>query len=153
MRISQLAAATGTAADTIRYYERQGLLQPPARRANNYRDYGRQHQQRLVFIRRARSLDMSLDEIRSLLHWQDQPGADCAAVDVLVDEHIGHISTRIRELQALEEQLRALRARCHQASDTANCGILMGLNQDEAAPVTNRPSGSHRHIAGAHGPF
>ena len=91
MKIGDLAAATGTPVETIRYYEREGLLPEPARGGNNYRVYGAEHAERLAFIRQARGLDMSLDEIRVLLRWQAQPGADCGAVNALVDEHIQHI--------------------------------------------------------------
>lgn len=148
MRISQLARHTGTAADTIRYYEREGLLPAPARGENNYRHYGPEHAERLSFIRQARGLDMSLDEIRTLLRWREQPEASCSVVNDLLDEHIGHIATRIRELRALERQLRELRAQCQQASATAECGILAGLSQADTAPAA--PSASS-HIAGAHG--
>lgn len=148
MKISQLARSTHTAADTIRYYEREGLLPAPARAENNYRHYGPEHVERLSFIRQARGLDMSLDEIRTLLRWREQPEASCNAVNALLDEHIGHIATRIRELRALERQLRELRAQCQEASATAECGILVGLSGTEPAPATPSVSG---HIAGAHG--
>jgi DNA-binding transcriptional MerR regulator len=92
---------------------------------------------------------MSLDEIRVLLRWQAEPGADCGAVNALVDEHIRHIATRIRELRALERQLKALRARCQQASDTAHCGILAGLSHADAPPPGAAPP--HRHVGGPHG--
>lgn len=149
MKISELAACADTPVDTIRYYERQGLLPAPARAGNNYRVYDTGHVERLAFIRQARGLDMSLDEIRTLLRWRDQPGADCGAVDALVDEHIEHIAARIRELRALERQLRALRAQCRQASDTAHCGILVGLSQGEGAG--GAAAAALQHIAGAHG--
>ncbi|CAM5778562.1 MAG: Cd(II)/Pb(II)-responsive transcriptional regulator [Burkholderiales bacterium] len=149
MKISELAAATDTPADTIRYYERAGLLPVPPRTGNNYRHYDAGHAERLAFIRQARGLDMSLDEIRTLLRWQAEPGADCGAVNALVDEHIRHIATRIRELRALERQLKVLRAQCRQASDTAHCGILAGLSHADAPPVGAAPP--HQHIAGPHG--
>lgn len=149
MKISELSAATATPVDTIRYYEREGLLLPAARAGNNYRHYEAGHVARLAFIRQARGLDMSLDEIRTLLRWQGDPGADCGAVNALVDEHIRHISTRIRELRALERQLKALRAQCQRVSDTAHCGILVGLRQgEEPVPATRATAG--RHVAGAH---
>lgn len=149
MKISELAAATDTPADTIRYYERAGLLPVPPRTGNNYRHYDAGHAERLAFIRQARGLDMSLDEIRTLLRWQAEPGADCGAVNALVDEHIRQIATRIRELRALERQLKVLRAQCRQASDTAHCGILAGLSHADAPPVGAAPP--HQHIAGPHG--
>ncbi|QTD47224.1 Cd(II)/Pb(II)-responsive transcriptional regulator [Ottowia testudinis] len=149
MKISELAAATGTPVDTIRYYEREGLLPPPARAGNNYRHYDAAHAERLMLIRQARGLDMSLQEIRTLLAWRDRPDADCGAVNALLDEHIGHIATRIRELRALERQLKALRAQCRQASDTAHCGILSGLAQPGAAPAPVPPA--PRHVQGCTG--
>ena len=149
MKISELAAATDTPVDTIRYYEREGLLPPPARGDNNYRHYDAAHAERLTLIRQARGLDMSLQEIRTLLAWRNQPDADCGAANALLDEHIGHIATRIRELRALEKQLKALRAQCRQASDTAHCGILVGLSlADTGAPPATPP---HQHIGGTHG--
>ena len=148
MKISELAQAADTPADTIRYYERAGLLPQPARAGNNYRHYDASHVERLAFIRQARGLDMSLDEIRVLLRWQAEPGADCGAVNALVDEHIRHIATRIRELRALERQLKALRAQCQQASDTAHGGILAGLRHADVPAAVAPP---HQHIAGPHG--
>ena len=148
MKISELAQATGTPVDTIRYYEREGLLPEPARAGNNYRVYGPAHAERLAFIRQGRGLDMSLGEIRTLLAWRDRPDADCGAVRALLDEHIGHIATRIRELRALERQLKDLRAQCRQASDTAHCGILTGLAQAAEPP----PARAHdNHVHGTHG--
>jgi Cd(II)/Pb(II)-responsive transcriptional regulator len=153
MKISELAQATGTPVDTIRYYEREGLLPAPARGANNYRVYGPAHAERLAFIRQGRGLDMSLAEIRTLLAWRDRPDADCQAVNALLDEHIGHIATRIRELRALERQLKALRAQCREISDTAHCGILSGLAQPatgEPLPAAASGRHHHRHVPGAH---
>ena len=149
MKISELAQATDTPADTIRYYERAGLLPEPARGDNNYRVYGSEHLGRLAFIRQARGLDMSLDEIRVLLRWQGEPGADCSEVNALVDEHIRHIATRIGELRALEKQLKVLRAQCRHASDTAHCGILVGLSQADTPAGGAAPP--HQHVGGAHG--
>ena len=152
MKISQLAQATNTPVDTIRYYEREGLLPAPARGENNYRVYGPAHAERLAFIRQGRGLDMSLQEIRTLLRWRDQPGADCGAVDALVDEHIEHIATRIRELRTLERQLKALRAQCRVVRDTAHCGILTGLAQQAASDAPGSASAlSTNHVHGTHG--
>ena len=111
MRIGNLAEATGTAIETIRFYEREGLI-PAARRAdNNYRVYTSAHTERLAFIRHCRNLDMTLDEVRALLKFKDAPQQDCGEVDALLDEHIGHVAQRIRELRALEKQLRELHIR------------------------------------------
>ena len=73
MKIGKLAGATGTRAETIRFYEREGLLPPPAPTDGNYRVYGQAHAERLSFIRHCRGLDMSLDEIRLQLRFRDAP--------------------------------------------------------------------------------
>ena len=90
MRIGELAQTSGTPIETIRFYEREGLLPAAARTEGNYRIYTPQHADRLGFIRQCRSLDMTLDEVRVLLRFKDQPLADCGEVNSLLDEHIGH---------------------------------------------------------------
>ena len=112
MKIGALAEATGTPVETIRFYEREGLLPPPARADNNYRVYLLAHAERLAFIRQCRNLDMTLDEIRALIALRESPAQDCGEVNALLDEHIGHVAHRIRELRALEKDLKSLRARC-----------------------------------------
>jgi len=145
MKIGDLAKATATPVETIRYYEREGLLPPAARTDANYRHYAEAHTQRLQFVRHCRSLDMSLDEIRALLAFQDAPGDNCAEVNALLDAHIGHVAQRIRELRALEKQLKELRAQCQGALDVAHCGILEGLAaQAPAVQAAGHVHGSHR---------
>lgn len=115
MKIGELSTASSTQIETIRYYEREGLLPPPARTQGNFRVYEAPHLERLQFIRYCRSLDMSLDEVRVLLSFKDDPAANCGDVNHLLDEHIGHVSRRIKELRALEKQLKELRLRCGEA--------------------------------------
>lgn len=144
MKIGELAQACTTPVDTIRYYEREGLLPAPARSEGNFRVYGPAHLERLQFIRHCRGLDMSLDEVRVLLRVRDAPGSDCGDVNALLDQHIGHVSLRIKELRSLERQLKALRQRCSDAQASEACGILSGLSAaaQEAAPAAAR-AGSH----------
>ena len=133
--------------ETIRFYEREGLI-PAARRSdNNYRLYTAAHAERLAFIRHCRNLDMTLDEIRSLLQLRDLPSQDCGEVNSLLDEHIGHVAQRIRELRSLEKDLKALRARCGSPQPIEACGILNQLDSTAAQGAT--PS-LRRHIRGAH---
>lgn len=138
MKIGELAQATGTPVETIRYYEREGLLPAAPRSGGNYRVYGPTQADRLRFIRQCRGLDMSLDEVRALLQVRDAPEAGCERVNALIDAHIGHVAARIRELQRLRRALQALRERCTGAGDDAACGILGGLEQGLATPA--RPS-------------
>lgn len=112
MKIGELSAAAATQVETIRYYEREGLLPAPARTQGNFRSYENAHLERLKFIRHCRGLDMSLDEVRVLLKAKDDPLSDCGDVNVLLDHHIGHVTTRIKELQFLGRQLKELRQRC-----------------------------------------
>ena len=147
MKIGALSEATGTAVQTIRFYEREGLLPAPARADNNYRMYTPVHAERLAFIRQCRNLDMTLDEIRALVALRESPAQDCGEVNALLDEHIGHVALRIRELRALETDLKALRARCTAPHPLPECGILNSLDHGVAAPVA---PARRRHVHGAH---
>lgn len=147
MRIGELARATGTQIETIRYYERVGLLASPARTEGNFRIYADAYAERLSFIRHCRSLDMTLDEIRALLRLKDAPTENCDDVNTLLDAHIGHVAARIRELGALEKQLKSLRERCREAQDAAHCGILNELSQTSRQRATNGVG----HVRGLHG--
>jgi Cd(II)/Pb(II)-responsive transcriptional regulator len=148
MKIGALAKATATPIETIRFYEREGLLPAPARAQNNYRWYLPAHVERLAFIRQCRTLDMTLDEIRALIQLREAPAQDCGDINTLLDEHIGHVAQRIHELRLLQTDLKALRARCSAAYAVADCGILDGL--DRAAAVKSTPAPRRRHLHGAH---
>ena len=150
MKIGELASATETAIDTIRFYEREGLLPPPARSTGNFRLYEALHLERLQFIRFCRSLDMSLDEVRVLLRFKDRPAEDCGDVNALLDEHIGHVSKRIKELKLLERQLKELRQRCGTARSADQCGILSGLSQAAQEPAA--APAARGHLKPVHGP-
>lgn len=128
MKIGELAKHTGSQVETIRYYEREGLLPAPARSGGNYRLYGAAHLERLQFIRHCRSLDMTLNEIRSLLSFRDVPNESCNPVNTLLDKHIEHVAHRIQDLQALQKQLEALRSLCQSAHATKDCEILQTLS-------------------------
>jgi Cd(II)/Pb(II)-responsive transcriptional regulator len=130
LKIGELAKRTGTGVETIRYYEREGLLPAPARTNGNYRLYAPRHVERMHFIRHCRSLDMTLDEIRHLLSLQDAPEQSCAGVNQLLDGHIDEIANRIGQLQTLQKHLKDLRARCHATRTTSECEILHTLARD-----------------------
>ena len=147
MRIGPLAEDTGTPVETIRFYEREGLLPAPSRADNNYRLYTDAHADRLAFIRHCRNLDMTLDEVRALLRFKDAPRQDCAEVDALLDAHIEHVAQRIRELRALAGDLKLLRARCATPHVADGCGILSGLDSAAAGTVKGP---ARRHVRGAH---
>ena len=146
MKIGELAKATHTQVETIRYYEREGLLPETPRTEGNYRVYGSEHVDRLSFIRHCRGLDMTLDEIRVLLRFKDSPHENCTQVNDLLDEHIGHVAARIKELKVLERQLKTLRETCRESQQASRCGILAGLST-----ASLRDHGSETSIGHVHG--
>lgn len=127
MRIGELGRATGVDIETIRYYEKIGLLPAPARSDNGYRSYAQPHLERLAFIRHCRALDISLADVKRLLDFAAQPGADCGDIDRLIDAQLARARARLKSMRALERQLAALRARCHPGQVTGECGILHEL--------------------------
>lgn len=147
MRIGILAQRSDCLVETIRYYEREGLLPPPARSSGNFREYTETHAERLQFIRACRSLDMTLDEIRILLRVRDTPEDSCAAVNALLDEHMQHVATRIEALRSLEIHLRHLRQCCDHAQASKDCGIL---NELVHTPTKQGVLSKHGHVHGTH---
>ena len=127
MKIGELARETGISVETIRYYERMRLLQTPPRSGANYRLYGAPHLERLRFISACRSLDISLEEIRTLLALRASPEARCGGVNRLLDTHIDAVEERLQELQLLKRQLDDLRAACLSVDSIVNCRILQRL--------------------------
>ncbi|MGB7180979.1 MAG: Cd(II)/Pb(II)-responsive transcriptional regulator [Burkholderiaceae bacterium] len=151
MKIGELARLTSTQTETIRFYEREKLMPSASRSSANYRVYNDEHAQRLSFIRHCRNLDMTLNEIRTLLHFKDNPQEDCDGVNSLLEEHIGHVEQRIRDLRRLRKDLGELRDRCDDARAAADCGILDGLNK-AARQNPKVPTASAGHIPGTHRP-
>ncbi|WP_339481360.1 MULTISPECIES: Cd(II)/Pb(II)-responsive transcriptional regulator [unclassified Pseudomonas] len=147
MKIGELAKITDCQVETIRYYEREGLLPEPARSDGNYRVYTQAHAERLTFIRNCRTLDMTLEEIRSLLSLRDSPQDQCESVNALIDEHIQHVKARIDGLQALQTQLIDLRHRCGEGPDLDQCGILQRLEVSGAVAAEVE----HSHVGRSHG--
>ena len=135
MKIGELAKQAHCQVETVRYYEREGLLAAPSRSEGNYRLYQAQHLERLLFIRNCRTLDMTLDEVRSLLALMDDPQQSCAQVNLLIDEHIEHVQARISNLLQLQQQLQTLRQRCSSGQGVQQCGILQHLNNTCVAPA------------------
>jgi Cd(II)/Pb(II)-responsive transcriptional regulator len=127
MRISELANVTGVEIETIRYYEKQGLMAEPGRSANGYRSYASEHLERLSFIRHCRALDMPLAEVRTLLAFIDHPVADCVEVNQLIDEQLARVRARLKSMRALEKQLGQLRKQCSHTDAGQACGILQEL--------------------------
>ena len=128
MQIGAAAAASGCHIETIRYYERVGLLPRPSRTAGGYRNYLPEEVDRLRFITRGRELGFSLEEIRSLLTLADDPTLACHDVDQLARHHLTDIQQRMRELRRIARELERTIARCT-GGKRGQCAILGALRQ------------------------
>ncbi|MDE4453915.1 Cd(II)/Pb(II)-responsive transcriptional regulator [Psychrobacter sp. DAB_AL62B] len=127
IKIGELATRTGATVETIRYYEKESLLPEPSRSQGNYRLYREEHIERLQFILHCRTLDMTLDEVRTLLRYRDKPDQDCGEVNSLLDEHIQAVENRMQELMQLKQHLLVLRQKCAREAPAESCGILNAL--------------------------
>ena len=127
MKIGDLARATGTKVETIRFYEAEGLIPPPARSSGNYRIYEQAHLARLSFIRRARDLGFTLDQVRTLLRLADDRDAPCAEVDAITTAHVTEIDRKLTDLQALRGELVRRLDSCA-GSTIADCRIIEALS-------------------------
>jgi DNA-binding transcriptional MerR regulator len=145
-RIGEAARQSGVSAANIRYYEKEGLLPPGARGDNSYRLYSGADIHQLRFIRLCRAMDMSLDEVRSLLALDLRRKQDCDAARDALDEHLQHVRARLAELQALEADLLALRNRCDGSDD--HCHIIEALHaRADAQPAKAPHAGpAKRHV-------
>ena len=127
MKIGELASQAGVDVQTVRYYEREGLLDAPARTSSGYRAYGPRHLERLNFVRHCRSLDMPLAEVRRLIELSSDTRVSCDQVNQLVRAHLERVQAKRKALQTLEGQLQALSAQCESGHRVADCGILEEL--------------------------
>jgi Cd(II)/Pb(II)-responsive transcriptional regulator len=127
MRIGELAHKAGVDVQTVRYYEREGLLEAPARTPSGYRAYGPDHLERLNFVRHCRSLDMPLAEVKRLVQLSGEKTISCDEVNALVRAHLARVQAKRKSLQELESKLAALNAQCESGHRVADCGILEEL--------------------------
>jgi Cu(I)-responsive transcriptional regulator len=127
LTIGHLARQTGTKVETIRFYEKNGLLPQPSRTEGNYRSYEEVHRNRLSFIRRARDLGFSLDQIREFLNLADDRSQSCAAVDAIAKEHRKEVERKIQDLIALKSELDRMIDQCG-CGLVADCRIIESLS-------------------------
>lgn len=125
--IGTLARKTGAKVETIRFYEKIGLLPSPGRTEGNYRSYEPAHLNRLSFIRRARDLGFSLDQIRALLDLSDDGGRPCEAVDEIARRHLVEVERKIADLTALRQELDRMLAHCGSGT-VSECRIIETLS-------------------------
>lgn len=112
MRRGELAQRSGCNVETVRFYEKRGLLPPPPRTAGGHRDYAREHLKRLTFIRRSRELGFTLDQVRELLGFVDGGDWTCAEVRAMTLEHLADMRRKIADLEKLAQILEDMVAQC-----------------------------------------
>lgn len=123
LRIGDLAKATGTKVETVRYYERIGLMPPTERTGGNYRSYAPAHVGRLQFIRHARGLGFDIADIRSLLSLADEPEQDCSEVDRIASGHLDAVQAKIGRLEMLRNELIRMLGQCR-GGQVESCRIM-----------------------------
>lgn len=130
MTIGQMARAAGAGVETIRFYEREGLLEHPARSASGYRKYPPEAVARLRLIRQAKELGFSLNEIKELLALRVAPGRSCSDVRARTERKIADIDQRITALKRMKAALTRLAAACSGRGPTSECPILEALESE-----------------------
>jgi MerR family mercuric resistance operon transcriptional regulator len=139
LTIGRLAKAAGVGVETIRFYEREGLIKKPAHQAGEgYRKYAPETVQRLGFIRRAKDLGFSLKEIRELLNLRASSKGKCASVKTKAQNKIADVERKIADLVAIKTALEALVSTCASEAPTSLCPILDALERKENAWVQSR---------------
>ncbi len=131
LRIGQLAQRAGVGVETVRFYEREGLISEPPRRPSGYRDYPPETVTRIVFIRRAKDLGFSLKEISELLELRVRPRRNCALVKRNADAKIGDIDSKIAALRRMRRALTSLTKACRERTPTTECPILTSLDSTQ----------------------
>ena len=139
LTIGKLAKAAHTKVETVRWYEKVGLIDAPVRTAGNYRSYTARDLSRLTFIRRARDLGFPLDQVRALLALASEPDRDCGSVDELATGHLVAIDRKIADLAALRRELAALLTFCR-GGTVSECRILEAFGPLPRNPAA-KPNG------------
>lgn len=129
LTIGALARASGVNLETIRYYERLGLMPEPPRTGGGHRLYDEPHRRRLSFIRRARELGFTLEQVRELLRLSDEEGQPCDAVVQIAGAHLEDVRRKIADLTRLEAILAKAVARCALTASGPDCAVLEMLSE------------------------
>jgi DNA-binding transcriptional MerR regulator len=140
LTIGQLGRATETKVETIRYYEKVGLLAAPRRTATNYRSYTPEHVERLSFIRRTRELGFTIEDVRELLKLASQREGRCDEVDQLVARHLETTERKIEALTRLRSELRSTLSSCN-GGRIAECRVMQALSP---LPVADEAANKHK---------
>jgi DNA-binding transcriptional MerR regulator len=142
VRAGELARAAGVSTDTLRHYERKGVLGAPRRSANGYREYPPEALERVRLVRRALSFGFTLDELARVLRTRERGGAPCREVRALAAGKLEEVQARLRELRELRGELRAILGewdeRLSGAADGGRAGLLESLAARRARPTEDR---------------
>lgn len=128
LTIGKLASAAGVGVETVRYYQRSGLLPVPKRVYGAIRQYSQESLQRLHFIRRAQTLGFTLDEIRVLLQQND--GAACSTALTLAEQKLRLVEERLKDLRRMRTELKQLIDECRANGSEASCPLIETLHKD-----------------------
>lgn len=139
MKIGELAKAAGSNSETVRYYERIGLLPRPGRTDGNYRDYSQDDVDRLAFIRHARGLGFELADIRSLIGLAEHPERDCAEADAIASRHLDAVEAKMTQLERLRGELARMISQCR-GGQVASCRIIEALGDHELCGADHLPA-------------
>ena len=128
MKIGELSRVSGCSVQTIRYYEKEGLLSIPERSEGNFRLYGRKTLKELEFVKHCRSLDIPLIDIKRLIELKNKPQASCSTVNALIDQQLALVNQRMTELKALKKELQHMASECDSNNTIEACGIIKSLD-------------------------
>ena len=128
--IGALAKAANVPTSTVRYYERRGLLRPETRTAGNYRVYDRTALERLRFIRAAQATGFTLEDVASLLEFEDGQTSPCEEVQILTEERLQVIDQRLREFRQVKKALEGMLAACRKETGVRSCLLVDQLRED-----------------------
>lgn len=131
LKIGELARRTGVNVQTVRYYERRGILAEPPRTDSGYRQYRPEAVRRIRFIKRAQRLGFTLREIDDLLGLRVEGPGGCAAVEARTSEKLEEVESRLRELDHLRRVLEGLLSACRRHEPTAECPVLEVLEEGD----------------------
>lgn len=127
MKIGQLSQVSGCSIQTIRYYEKEGLLKAPSRSEGNFRLYGDSAQKELEFIKHCRSLGIPLADIKTLQELKSRPEESCSSINNLIANQLELVNQRIKELKTLKKELQLMKKACLTDNTVERCGIIKSL--------------------------
>lgn len=129
MKIGELSKTSGCSVQTIRYYEKEGLLSDPERSEGNFRLYSYKAIKELEFVKHCRSLDIPLSDIKRLIELKNKPEESCSSVNTLIDQQLQLVNQRMKELKALKKELQQMASTCGVGGTIEVCGIIKSLDR------------------------